>query len=193
MTALHISRKTFSGQGKPIVPRAREKNGQPQRLPKAISEERQHQAMRAVVLSQPHRAGDTSQHRIWPIGRMILDGRIADYADVGRNALLDAAERYSKAWGRVRWSMDSSRPYAVSTSGGRPSPTPQEKADIEREWGDIRRCLRDCKSGPRVQQAMNLAIIDAHPDFDERCFGLWIPNSCAEGLAALVAMWGVRA
>lgn len=173
-----------------VTPAAREANGRHQREPKRLSEAAQAAANRAVVLAQPHRRGRLDDRRRWPIGRMILDGKVA-WPELDPDSLHRAAERYHDAYASLRWVMDSRRPYANGIGGRSRAPTPDERAAIEREWGDIRRVLRDCPSGPRVTKAMDLAILDAHPDADYRVFNSFIPRSCAEGLAALVHHWGL--
>jgi len=169
-----------------VLPRPREPSGRYQR-DQAESEA----AILAVVLAQQHRNGSRDDRRRWPVGRLILDGRVARRgylpADLER-----AAELYHSAYAELRWTMDSKRPWQLG-SGGRARPcTPEDRARIERAWGDVTRVLRDCPSGPRVKQALDMLIISASPDFEERCVNTWIPDALSEGLAALVDHWGLR-
>jgi len=182
-----LRRKTFSGAGRPRSNRPREKNGRPQR----ISIERQEANAMAVALAQPHRKGSRDDRRRWPIGRMILDEHIS-WPGISADELHRAAEAYDKAWGDVRWLLDSKRPFFNAVGGGRREPTEQERAQIERIWGDMRRVLRDAAPDERAIKAMEYAILDASPDADYRTFNSYIPFSCAQGLAALVDHLGLR-
>lgn len=167
-----------------VTPRPREKSGRGQRE----SQARQEARMRAAVLAQPHRRGDTRQGRRWPIGRLILDG-VVKAKGVEPGALERAAERYAELYGHLRWTMDSRRPFQAGGRAERPPPTPEERARIERDWGDAQRVLRDCPQGHIVVRAMAYGILDAAPDFDERSFSFVVPYGCGLGLAGLVRHW----
>lgn len=182
-----MTRKTFSGQGRPRKARPREPNGRPQRVSDAA---RQADAM-AVVLAQPHRNGSRDDRRRWPIGRMILDG-VVSWPGIDATTLERAAEAYANAYSDVRWLLDSRRPFFKAVGGGRREPTEDERREIERQWGDMCRVLRDAASYERVLKSMEYAILDAAPDFDYRCFNSAVPYSCSQGLAALVDHLGMK-
>ena len=185
---------TQSAQGKPVIPRAREKNGKLQREPHYEVEltERQKARNRAVVMAQPHRRGDSHQNRVWPVGRMILDGGVPDFGNVGKPALLEAARKYAGFSADVKWLLGSGRPLTVATRGERRDPTIEERDAIEKEHGNISRILRDCPVGYRAKQALDQVIIDASPDFPEASFNSWLPRAVGYGLAALVDYWKLR-
>lgn len=178
-----------------LIPAARERNGRHVR--EARAEERARRDAVSVVLAQPHRRGRTEQGCRWPIGRLILAGKVAvrnryGEHEIAPSTLERAAERYADLWAEVRWILDSRRPLGTAAVRERRPATPEDRAKIEREWGDAQRALRDCERGDIVTKAMAWGILDASPDLDERTFNPAVLSGCSRGLVALVRHWGME-
>jgi hypothetical protein len=158
----------------------REKSGKLQREP---VEERTAEIV-AVVLAQPHRRGEADDRRSTPIGRLILDKRVA-HAGLTIEELFRAAEQYTEARSRERRAIDVQRAWACNPDARTPGELSPEKADEwRREWGDVRRALRD--AGEMAQKAIHTVLAeDLHPDYEERCFSFWVTHGAGLGLAAL--------
>lgn len=182
-------KKTFSGRGgRPRSPGLREPSGRLQRLHDNESRARKREVVTAVVLAQPHRKGSSDRRRVWPISRLILDGKVA-HSRYEPSVLERAAELYSKDYAQLRWTIDSRRPYWTGSGGGGEPATEEDKYAAETAWSDVRRALMEC--GERVLKAMDAVVLDAHPDFDERTYAPWIILSLPQGLATLAEHYGL--
>jgi hypothetical protein len=177
--------KTFSGnearRKQRLTPR-REPSGKLQREPQ---EERTAEIV-AIVLAQPHRRGSTDDRRATPLGRLILDGKIAGMAlGLTVEELFRAAEQYAEARARERRAIDVQRAWACNPDARTPGElSPEKVAEWRREWGDVRRALRD--AGPMAVDAIHAVLAeDLHPDFEERSFAFWVKYGAGVGLAAL--------
>jgi hypothetical protein len=190
---LVMTRKTFSGGGRPRPMRPREPSG---RLQRPSASETAADVV-AVVLSQPHRRGDTAQGRRWAIGRLILDGAVK-VRGIEASTLERAAEMYAADYARLRWVWDSKRPWLNSSGRLPPEPTEDDKERIEQAWGDVRRALRDScgdhtrehrEAGARTLKAAELAILD--DPSDELVLAQWIVLSLPDALRALAVHYGL--
>jgi hypothetical protein len=175
--------KTFSGnearRKQRLTPR-REPSGKLQREPQ---EERTAEIV-AIVLAQPHRRGSGDDRRSTPIGRLILDKRIAQ-AGLTVEELFRAAEQYMEARARERRAIDAQRAWACNPDARTPADISPEKCDEwRREWGNVSRALRD--AGPMAEDAIYAVLKeDLHPDFEERAFSFWVKYGAGVGLLAL--------
>jgi hypothetical protein len=188
-----MTRKTFSGGGRPRSMRPREPSGRLQR-PSATETAAE---VVAVVLSQPHRRGDTAQGRRWAIGRLILGGAVK-VRGIEASTLERAAEMYAADYARLRWIMDSKRPWHHSTGPTPPEPTLDDKERIGRAWSDVRAALRDhyggqtkaeLDAGGRLLKAVELAILD--DPSDEHVLAQWIVLSLPDAMRALAVHYGL--
>jgi hypothetical protein len=176
--------KTFSGnearrQQKKLTP-LREASGKLQREPQ---EERTAEIV-AIVLAQPHRRGDGDDRRSTPIGRLILDRKVAS-PGVTIEELFRAVEQYTEARSRERRAIDAQRAWACNPDARTPQDlSPEKVAEWRREWGDVRRALRD--AGEMAQRAIHAVLAeDLHPDTEERVYSFWVTHGTGVGLAAL--------
>jgi hypothetical protein len=164
----------------------REASGKLQREPQ---EERTAEIV-AIVLAQPHRRGDGDDRRSTPIGRLILDKRIAQAGGMSIDEQFRAAELYIQAFGNIRRVWDSRRPLAHNPDGRTPSDIPVDMVRrYESEWGDIGRVLRD--AGVMVTKAIEHLLQDALPDDDERVYAFWVRYGAGVGLLALARHFGI--
>lgn len=164
----------------------------PLRQPNGQHRRERREDIRQRVLDQPHRKGDAEQLRVSPGHRLILD-IVVHGSSLPASALTRAWELYTRDLARQRWLDDSRRPYAVSNGGDREAPSPDERIEIERRSGDLRRLIRDCQHGDRVAKALT-AVMEAHPDHDVRLWAAsWVPGYFAIGITALVSFYGTVA
>jgi len=175
-------RRTFSGAGRPRSPGPREPSGRLQRPSKEETEAE----IKALVLAQPHRQGDTRQGRRWAIGRLILDGKVS-VRDVSPEALERAAESYAYAYSQLRWIMDSKRPWLKPSGPLPPEPTLEDRERVEKAWGDVNSALRG--AGVPAHRAAEYVILD--DPSDERVLASWIILSLPDALLALVRHYGL--
>jgi hypothetical protein len=162
-----------------LTPR-REPSGKLQREP---VEERTAEIV-AIVLAQPHRRGDGDDRRSTPIGRLILDKRVA-HPGLTIEELFRAVEQYTEARSRERRAIDVQRAWACNPDARTPGElSPEKVAEWRREWGDVRRALRD--AGEMAQRAVQTVLAEElHPDTEERVYSFWVTHGTGVGLAAL--------
>lgn len=177
------SRTTFSGQGRPRNAGPRGPTGH---LVRKIKKETEAQIV-SIARAQPHRRGSDDNRRRWPVGRLVLDGKVK-HQRFGPGKLERAAELYAADYARLRWILDSRRPLAHSEGQGR-EPTPEDAVAVRKAWSNATRVLRDC--GERVVKAMDYVVLDAAPEADERVFAPWIILSLPAGLSALAEHYGL--
>lgn len=181
-------RKTFSGNngkrgGRPRKDGPRDAAGRLKRL----SEAELARAIQATVIAQPHRRGSDDPRRHWPIGRLILDGKVG-HSSLSADVLERAAQRYASDYARLQRALASRRPLAVT--GGkvlRPEDieAEQKESDAARKaWADVSRELRHA-GGERVEKACQFAILDALPDMAEDTLAAWVVLSLPLGLKVL--------
>jgi hypothetical protein len=183
-----VSRKTFSGNGRPGRKRKdgpRQPNGQLRRVPEAETAAQ----IVAIALAQPHRRGDPDPRRHWPVGRLILD-QVVKHSDLSPAVLERAASRYAADYSRLQRALASRRPLAVTDGGGGfedPDMLEREHQHARWAWANVQRALRD--AGERTVKACEMAILDLAPDFDEATLAQWIILSLPAGLGTLAKFY----
>jgi hypothetical protein len=207
-------RKTFSGAGKPksLVPRPRQPNGQFRR--ETVPQ------IKGVVLLQPHRRGDDSQHRASAIGRLIITGQVKSVYPNGKprytgGELLAAASQYKQAKDGWLWGIAAKRPWTGTTPASTrmhvATYVPEEGELVETEEGrryfasdeeEIEAADRAIakwkavdlvvrKCGPMVERAMQYAIL-YEPD-ESWVPPFWVVHALPAGLERLVEYYKTAA
>jgi hypothetical protein len=185
------SRRTFSGRGRPRKAGAREANGQLQRQsrPETRAE------IIAVAVAQPHRRGSDDPRRRWPIGRLILDGKVRlDGERLPPSRAEETANRYAADYRRYQRALASKRVFAVGSGGSGEDMTPRQVEAAIDAWLAAGRALRHDLGhivGERVEAALSAAILHAPPDHDERSLAPWIVLSLGDGLMTLGEHYGL--
>lgn len=151
--------------GRKRKPGRREKNGRIKRP----SPDTVRQGDRALVLSQPHRLGDSDQRCASPFGRFCIRYKLC-------TEILKAGETYAATV--RRWRAAKGIPTNESLGGGKGGDGPSDKTVIK--WGLERmRCDQAMASASRDGWLTVLSMLDPAHDFDP---------GADQGHAAIVAL-----
>ncbi len=176
-----------AGRRRAILAR-REANGRGQRGSRAEQQIEKRDQIMGVVLSQPHRRGETSHLAGFVLGRLLLTKQIdPDQFAAGERYAQIAVKHAKEVHGvTYRWPAAS----ISGRIGGRDvglDPDPDSIVEIERAWSDVTNCLADyglLASGTAV--LARICIMDQEPLGPEDL-------TCARhSLNVLHRMWAVE-